>query len=251
MNAEKKQAADAEFCTPLEAIMKLWKKILAGLAVVIVLFLVGGLLLPRTYEVERSIEIEASPQQIYGPVSHLEKWQSWTAWNKENYPGMSYSYDGPKAGIGAKSNWTDPEAGNGQMEIVAADEQTGITYTLDFEGFARTYGDVEFQPTDDPGVTKVTMKMKGDLGGNPLNRYFGLLMDGMIGADFEKSLQGLKQQVESAAAAAPIESAETFADGDPFRNESAQPEATQPETDPNTGAGSTSAPTESTTQDPS
>lgn len=176
--------------------MKLWKKILAGLAVVVTLFLIGGLLLPRQYDVARSVEIDAPPEKIYGPVSTLNEWPTWTVWNNDKYPDMTYSYDGAESGIGAKSSWTDPGAGNGRMEIVAADEQTGITYTLDFEGFSTAHGDIKFDPAPS-GLTTVTMRMKGDLGGNPINRYFGLLMDGMMGEEFEQSLQQLKTRIES------------------------------------------------------
>ena len=45
-------------------------------------------------------------------------------------------------------------------------------------------------------ATKVTWSNFGDLGGNPLVRYFGLVMDKMVGADFEAGLAGLKALAE-------------------------------------------------------
>ena len=36
-----------------------------------------------------------------------------------------------------------------------------------------------------------------DLGGNPVNRYFGLIMDKMIGPDFEEGLAKLKEIAEA------------------------------------------------------
>lgn len=40
-----------------------------------------------------------------------------------------------------------------------------------------------------------------DLGMNPIARYFGLVMDSMLGADYEKGLAKLKQVCEAAQSA--------------------------------------------------
>jgi hypothetical protein len=40
---------------------------------------------------------------------------------------------------------------------------------------------------------------EGDLGRNPINRYFGLFMGRMLGGDFEKGLSNLKSKAESVA----------------------------------------------------
>ena len=45
--------------------------------------------------------------------------------------------------------------------------------------------------------TKVTWSNEGDLGANPINRYFGLMMDRMMGPDFEEGLNNLKRAVEA------------------------------------------------------
>jgi hypothetical protein len=37
----------------------------------------------------------------------------------------------------------------------------------------------------------------GDVGSNPVNRYFALFMDNMIGSDFEIGLENLKLLSES------------------------------------------------------
>lgn len=179
--------------------MKLWKKILIAVVALIVLVLLGGFLVPREFDVERSIVIDSSTEQIFDPVNTLKRWPEWTTWNPTNYPNLKYSYDGPESGVGAKSSWTDPEAGNGRMEITSADASTGIEYTLDFEGFDTSYGRIRFDDAGD-GSVKVSMGMSGTMGNDPISRYFGLLMDDMMGSDFEQCLTGLKTLVESAPA---------------------------------------------------
>jgi hypothetical protein len=49
------------------------------------------------------------------------------------------------------------------------------------------------------GTTKVRMGMEGDLGRNPLNRWFGLFMDRMMGPDFDAGLANLKKIGEAPA----------------------------------------------------
>jgi hypothetical protein len=40
--------------------------------------------------------------------------------------------------------------------------------------------------------------MDSDMGANPAARYIGLMMDNMVGSDFEKGLASLKKIVRSA-----------------------------------------------------
>ena len=44
--------------------------------------------------------------------------------------------------------------------------------------------------------TNVTWTNAGDLGGNPVVRYFGLVMDSMVGKDFRAGLNNLKTLAE-------------------------------------------------------
>jgi len=42
--------------------------------------------------------------------------------------------------------------------------------------------------------------LETDIGGNPVGRYVGLMMDGMIGPSYEQGLSDLKAILESAPA---------------------------------------------------
>ena len=42
-----------------------------------VLILVVGILLPSSYTVERSVVIEASPDEVHKYVGDLKKWEEW------------------------------------------------------------------------------------------------------------------------------------------------------------------------------
>lgn len=171
------------------------KKVFLAIVIFIVLAGVVGFLLPSGYDVSRSITIDRPPAQVYEPVANLREWQKWTVWNTDKYPDMTTTYSGSESGVGAKSAWTGDTSGNGSMEITKAVPGEVVEYTLTFEDFAPSIGKLTFTEME-VGKTRVTMAMTGDMGANPIGRYMGLMMDSMMGAEFEASLKGLKEHVE-------------------------------------------------------
>ena len=81
------------------------------------------------------------------------------------------------------------------MEFTAAVPNERLDYTLSFPEFGMTSrGQLLLVP--EGAGTRVTWTNEGDMGGSPVNRYFGLLMDRMVGPDFEAGLSNLKGLAE-------------------------------------------------------
>ena len=107
---------------------------------------------------------------------------------------MKLSYSDKTTGIGAWSAWESKNEGNGKMTIT---EQTAtkVTYRLEFPDFGMSStGTMELTP--DAGGVRVVWSDAGDLGMNPMNRWFGLFLDKFIGTDFDRGLSNLKKLVE-------------------------------------------------------
>lgn len=170
------------------------KKILIFLVVIVVALAAFGFLLPSSYSVERSVVIEAQPAAVFPYLNNLRRWEEWTPWTTEKHPKMEMSYSGPEEGVGAKSSWTDPESGNGELVITQSDPEKGIVYDLLFEGYSKSEGSIQME--ENPAGVRVTMTMEGDIGNNPFARYVGLFMDSLLGKDFEEGLAKLKSIVE-------------------------------------------------------
>ncbi len=170
------------------------KKLVLVLIGLFIIVTVVGFLLPSDYDVERSIVIQGDGPAVFPYINNLQKWQAWTPWNKEKYPSMTQTYSGPEEGVGAKSAWKDPESGSGNLEIKTSDPEKGITYDLAFEGYSMSQGRIAMETVE--GGVKVTMGMKGEMGGNPYTKYFGLLMDSAMGGEFEEGLNSLKTVIE-------------------------------------------------------
>jgi hypothetical protein len=167
---------------------------------VIVVFFAAGLLLPRKYHVEREVTISASPATIHPAVNRLAEWPAWTAWTVKRYPDMKVSFSGPEEGVGAKYQWNGESTGQGDLEILTSDPQRGITYNLAFDdGAMLSTGGLTYEPAGEE--TRVVWYADGDLGWSPIGRYFGLMLDGMMGPDFQTGLNNLKQLVEAKTAA--------------------------------------------------
>lgn len=188
--------------------MKLLSRILLVGVLIVVLLAGVAFLLPRKYHVERSIEIEAPAALVFRYVGDLREWPRWTIWDEID-PAMTTVYSEKTTGVGATSRWDGPKAGKGQLKITAWEPGQRVVYDLSFEGFdVVSVGQISLSESN--GVTRVTWSDAGDLGMNPLNRWFGLAMDKVIGPDFEAGLAGLKALCEApeVLGAAPDKAAE-------------------------------------------
>jgi uncharacterized protein YndB with AHSA1/START domain len=176
--------------------MRILKWLGIGLGVAVVLFFLVGFCLPRKFHVERGLFMNAPPESIYAVITNLREWPTWTAWTKERYPDMTIQFSGAEEGVGAKQSWDGKSSGRGSIEITKANPEEGIAYAFSFDGNPSTGGIGFFSGLD--GGTLVTWHADGDMGMNPIARYFGTQMDRFMGPDFEKSLLNLKKKVEAA-----------------------------------------------------
>jgi len=169
-----------------------------GVAILVGVLAGVGLCLPGTYRVERSVMIAAPPPAIFPLLNTLKEWPTWTAWTVERYPDMKIRFSGPAAGVGARYTWEGKTSGSGELQLTRSDPAEGVAFDLEFaHGKYISAGSIVMSP--DGSGTRVTWTNEGELGLNPVNRYFGLLMDRMMGPDFQKGLDNLKRKIETSA----------------------------------------------------
>jgi hypothetical protein len=160
----------------------------AGIAAcLIVAFLLGGALLPRNWSVEQSVLIDATPAEIQAFVATPMTWSEWTVWND-----YEFRMTGPQSGTGAGYAWGTGGLGSGNLHIFNADE-LGIDYVVRLRGLPAVNGQIRYTP--DEAGTVATWGISGDLGYNPVFRYFSL-MTGNANVELAKNLALLKERVE-------------------------------------------------------
>ncbi len=179
--------------------MVIIKRMLIGIVALLVLFLVVGFLLPREVRVERSVEIDASPKEVFAMVNDFRQFNRWQPWHRID-PATRYVFEGPAIGAGSRMLWYSdhPQVGDGMQEIVESLPYSKVRALLDFGTGGKAYADYLIDAQE--GGSALTWTMETDMGGNPLGRYVGLMMDGMIGPSYEQGLSNLKAILESASA---------------------------------------------------
>jgi hypothetical protein len=176
-------------------------KVLKILTLILLLLPVGLLLvsffLPSKYRVVRSISMKAPAEIVFAHINSLNTWPTWTAWTVARYPDMQLSFSGPDSGVGATYTWSGKSSGQGTLTIIRSEPAKEIGYELVFEnGKFKSHGAITLEPANDH--LNVTWTNEGDLGSNPIARYFGLMMDRRMGSDFMQGLVNLKQKFEAA-----------------------------------------------------
>lgn len=175
-------------------LFKALKWILIVVVLLALVLVVGGLLLSSKFSVSRTQAVKAPPDKVYALVASPRAWKQWSVWNRRD-PAMTITYSGPESGAGSVWEWKSASEGDGRMSFTAAEPPARVAYDLYFPDFGTTStGELRFKPV--PDGTEVTWTMNGDMGKNPLFRWFALFADGMVGKDFADGLANLKTVAE-------------------------------------------------------
>jgi hypothetical protein len=174
--------------------MRLIRKVFFFAVALAAVLAVLSFALPRQVTVSRDITIDAQASTIFPLVNDLRK-HTWSPWVQLD-PNAKFSYSGPDAGVGQKVRWQsdDDNVGTGSQEITESITDERIETALDFGAQGNATAGFDFEASD--RATKVTWRFKTDVGNNPVARWFGLMFDTWIGAEYEKGLTNLKAEVE-------------------------------------------------------
>lgn len=172
------------------------KKILIGLAVLIVALLLIGFLLPGKMEVSRSVSVNAPVENVFDEFNDLKKWQEWQYWNTLEKPGeMTLTYGDITAGTGAWYSWDGKNTGKGKITITESKPNQSVASDIEFTGSGTAKGVYAVEP--DGEGTKATMNFTFDNGMNPISRWFSLFLKGEIEKAFDFGLNRIKERAEA------------------------------------------------------
>jgi uncharacterized protein YndB with AHSA1/START domain len=155
---------------------------------------------PGSFQIHRSIAIQAPPTRLFDLIADFRNWSLWSPYEKYD-PAMKKSMTGAPSGKGAVYAWAgNSKAGEGRMEILDAAPASHVSIKLDFLKPFEGHNTAEFTLEPQGSATRVTWAMFG-----PQNFMLKLMsifvnMDSMIGKDFEEGLRNMKAAAESAAA---------------------------------------------------
>jgi effector-binding domain-containing protein len=174
--------------------MKILKVIVVGLLLLVITFAVVGLFLPSSVHVERTVSINRPTILVFDIVNNLRRFNDWSPWYPRD-PQAQYRYEGPESGVGAIVHWTgNDKVGSGTQTIVESQPNSAIKVSLEFGPKDKATAFYKLVP--DPVGVKITWGFDNDFGYNLIARYFGLMFEKWIGADYEEGLAKLKLLAE-------------------------------------------------------
>lgn len=179
--------------------MKTIKRILLGLAAIIILALVIELFTKKEYLIEREIIINKPNVEVFDYVKYLKNQDNYSVWAKMD-PNMSKDFRGTDGTVGFVSAWESEkdDVGKGEQEIIKIDDGNRIDYEIrfaePFEDKGNTY--LITESTGD-STTKVKWGYTGKMK-YPMNLMMLFMnMEKMLGPDLEQGLSNLKTILEN------------------------------------------------------
>lgn len=171
------------------------KRILVTFVAVLIVLAVIGMLLPRNIRVQRSATIARPASLIYATVDSFQLFSRWSPWQNLD-PNMRQTTEGARDGVGAKLIWSgNDKVGSGTQLITASTPDRSVASDIDFGKMGVAKSTIDLVPQG--SSTRVAWTLDIDMGAGPVGHYFGLVMERMIGKDYEKGLSKLKTLVES------------------------------------------------------
>jgi uncharacterized protein YndB with AHSA1/START domain len=169
-----------------------------GFAILLLFFVVLctiGLVLPSYFKIEKTIEINASTDEIFPYINSLHKWKQWTVINPTTDVTMDVEYHGSKTGVGSIMIYEGDRVGQGEIQIYDNEDNSKVDFTLLMNKRIESTGHIYLKPI---GLEKseVTIVLEGDVGFHLANRYIILTLDQLVGRLFKESLSRLKTVTE-------------------------------------------------------
>lgn len=170
--------------------------ILVIIGSLITLFFLVAFLLPSSKSLSRSITIDSSPGKVYNLITDFKNYKKWNPWSARE-PDAKGEMEGEPGKPGHKWSWDGKVIGAGYLQIKEVEKDKRVLSDLVFlKPREMTGDDIWHFEAIEKGRTKVTWGNRAHLG-YPVGRYFGLMLEKMLGPDFEKGLQNLKELSES------------------------------------------------------
>lgn len=170
------------------------KKVFITIGIIVFITLVTPVFLSSHFSMSRSIEIHAPVGTVFSRLTSLSEYNKWNPF-PEGDPANQTSVSGD--GVGSFLSWRGDKTGEGKMTLVNIEPNKKIAVKMEFYKPMSGEGMVHWI-TNSKGdaTTEMVWTFEQDL--SYFNRYFGLIMDAMMGNHFEKGLVNYKKLVESA-----------------------------------------------------
>jgi len=163
----------------------------------VLLITILAMIAPKSYEVNRSVEINRPLSEVFLYLKSLKNQDNWSPWAEKD-PNMKKTFTGTDGEVGCISAWEgNKEVGSGEQEIMGIVENEIIESQLRFLKPFKSTSDAYLKVSEVNAGSKVIW---GFTGKNKFPVSIMMLfmnMDKTVGKDFEQGLSKLKRILEN------------------------------------------------------
>lgn len=167
---------------------------LISLAIVAVVFLVVGFLLPSSRHFEHSVETNRKMTIVYDTLNSFARFTDWNMLQLRD-PGMEIKASGPVSGVGAQIDYDSKESSVGKGTWKIVDSQPGKSVTLEITDEERGHNKRTSYLLESTGQNKrnvkITQTYDVDYGMDLIGRYAGMYVSSGAGERMKMSLSRL------------------------------------------------------------
>ncbi|MCD9033504.1 SRPBCC family protein [Luteimonas sp. Y-2-2-4F] len=173
-------------------------ELLISFAIVAVLFLVIGVILPSSRTLEEKVETNRRQTIVFDTLNSFRRLDDWHPMAVQD-PRIQIRLSGPESGVGATMEYESQvnAIGAGKWEIVESEPRTKVAYAIENDqrgSNKRT--EFVLRPTGRQGRNiEITQTYHVDYGWNLLGRYAGLYVARNVGDSMETGLKRLSSML--------------------------------------------------------
>lgn len=175
-------------------------EILISMAIVAVLFLVVGVLLPSSRVLVESVETNRRMTIVYDTVNSLRRFKDWNPLVLRD-PKVQLKLSGPESGVGARLDYVsqNENLGEGSWEIVETEPGERVVYALDnSQRGSNKRAEFLLTPTGrNNRNVEIKQVYRVEYGWDLLGRYSGMYVARNVGDDMEMGLNRLTNMLAS------------------------------------------------------
>lgn len=146
------------------------------------------------YHVDRSIDIDASPEKVHSVVADFGTWPEWSPWLCIE-PEAEVTITDDACSVGSVYSWKGEVVGQGEIEHQQLETGRFIDQEIRFLKPFKSVSRVSFEMQANGGGTRVTWNMDGKL---PWFLFWMKpMMQRFLGMDYERGLRMLKEWIET------------------------------------------------------
>ena len=166
------------------------------LAAIIASLLIAAYLMPKTYNVEKSVIINKPSAIVKNYVADLHHYSKWNPWQQSDATATN-KITGDPGSAGHKYAWEGKKVGVGSLTLINSDDRH-IHFDLEFfkPWKSKAKDNWLFEPWGDGNETKVTWQNSGGLPW-PVARLMGPMIVKNLNHQFGAGLDNLKKMVEA------------------------------------------------------